>query len=139
MVGVMNAVELQRGEKQLGQYQVQIARSSKSGWVASIPPLAATVTNLRLILVPQTRKPHPPASIPGLYIVKIHSLVLSQRPAVLIRLRMGYDLNLFVGWGQSDDFARHLRALLIPPPPRGFLPILPEEDIVRMIEGISRL
>ena len=93
MVGVMNTVEFLRGEWQHGQFQVQIARSTHTGWVASIPPLSATVTNLRLILVPQTRKPHPPASIPGLYIVKVRSMTLSQRPAVRSGSRLAMRLT----------------------------------------------
>jgi hypothetical protein len=139
MVGVMNTVEFLRGERQHGQFQVQIARSTHTGWVASIPPLSATVTNLRLILVPQTRKPHPPASIPGLYIVKVHSMTLSQRPAVQVRLKIGYEINLFVGWGQSDEFDRQLRRLLTPPPTDRFVALLNHEDLVRMIDGINRL
>ena len=135
----MNTVDLHRGERQLGEYQVQIARSTKSGWVPGIPPLAATVTNLRLILVPQTRKPHPPASIPALYITAIRRLSLSHRPAAQIRLKLGYDLNLFVGWGKNDEFVQQLNILLKPPPPTRFVILLPPEDVERMIKGITQL
>jgi hypothetical protein len=139
MAGVMNTVELYRGERQLGQYQVQIARSTKSGWVAGIPPLAATVTNFRLILIPQTRKPHPPASIPGLYITGIRKLSLSRRPASQVRLKLGYEINLFVGWGKNDEFVDRLSYLLRPPPTNRFVPTVSLEDVERMINGINKL
>ena len=68
---MVDAVQLLKNERVLGEYQVQIARPSRSGWVGGIPPLQATITNRRLILVQQTRRPHPPASIPYTYILKV--------------------------------------------------------------------
>jgi hypothetical protein len=137
--GDMGAVEFLRGEVKLGEYQVQIARPTQNGWVGGIPPLTATVTNYRLILVPQTRKPHPPASIPKLYIYRIRNVTLSQRQAVQIRLKIGYDLNLFVGWGLYNEFTHELSAMIAPPPQVAYKPVLTQEDLVRLIEQINEL
>lgn len=139
IIGVMDVIQLKAGEKQLGQYLVQIARPTTSGWVAGIPPITATITNRRLILIPQTRKPYPPASIPGMYILKAVDTMLGQRRAVQIRLKIGYNLNLFVGWGQSDEFAGHLKTLLTPSVGTRYVHALPQKDIVRLIEQISKL
>ncbi|MAS36862.1 MAG: hypothetical protein CL610_22855 [Anaerolineaceae bacterium] len=139
MVNFMDITQLQAGEKRFGEYLVQIARPTASGWVASIPPISGTITNRRLILVPQTRRPYPPASIPGVYILKATSITLSQRRAVQIQLKIGYILNLFVGWGQGEDFAAHLNMMMEPPPPQPYNPVLSQESVLRMIEQISQL
>ena len=139
MVGTMDVTQLQPSERRQGEYLVQIARRAGSGWVASIPTITATVTNRRLILVPQTRKPYPPASIPSIYILHVANVLLGQRRAVQIRLNIGYNLNLFVGWGQSEEFAVHLKAMLLPSLRGHYAPDLPQSDIIRLIEMISRL
>lgn len=139
MVAVMDIAQLQAGERQLGEYLVQIARPAGSGWVAGIPPITARITSRRLILVPQTRKPYPPASIPGIHILKVDNIMLGQRRAVQIYLKIGYNLNLFVGWGQGEDFARHLKRLLLPSLRGRYVPSLTEEELLRLIEEISQL
>ena len=139
MVALMDIAQLQTGEKQLGEYLVQIARPAGSGWVASIPPITARITNRRLILVPQTRKPYPPASIPGIHILKVNNILLGQRRAVQMHLKIGYNLNLFVGWGQGEDFARHLKRMLVPSLRGHYVPMLSEAELMRLIEQISQL
>lgn len=139
MVGSMDITQLQAGEKRFGEYLVQIARPTASGWVASIPPISGTITNRRLILVPQTRRPYPPASIPGIYIRNVSNITLSQRRAVQIELKIGYVLNLFVGWGQSEDFAAHLTTMMNPPQRQPYVPVLSQQSVLRMIEQISQL
>jgi hypothetical protein len=139
MVSVMDIAQLQTGEKQLGEYLVQIARPSGSGWVAGIPPITARITSRRLILIPQTRKPYPPASIPGIHILKVNNILLGQRRAVQICLKIGYNLNLFVGWGQGEDFARYLKRMLVPSLRGHYTPVLSEAELMRLIEQISQL
>lgn len=140
MVSVANRVELQKTERLLGEYQAQIARPTTSGWVGSIPMLNASITNQRLILVQQTRRPHPPASIPYTYITKVSNITLSHRRAVQIKLRIGYVLHLFVGWGQSEDFAEQLHSILVPAlRSHRYQPVLPSTDVQRLIEQISQL
>jgi hypothetical protein len=107
--------------------------------VAGIPPITAKVTNRRLILMPQTRRPYPPASIPGVHMLKVANILLSQRRAVQIQLSMGYNLNLFVGWGQGEEFATHLNRMMNPSLRTGYHPSLSEADLKRLIEEISQL
>jgi hypothetical protein len=131
-------IQLLQGEHQLGQYQLQIARLTGTGWVASVPPLTGTVTNCRLILKPQTRKPHPPASLPATYITKVSAVNLGQRSGVLIVLKVGYQLNVFVGWGQVERFTADLTRMVTPSIRTRFIPNLPHDDLMRLIEEITR-
>ena len=85
------------------------------------------------------RGPYPPASIPSIYILHVANVLLGQRRAVQIRLNIGYNLNLFVGWGQSEEFAVHLKGMLLPSLRGHYAPDLPQSDIIRLIEMISRL
>ena len=139
MVVTMDITQLQAGEYRAGEYLVQIARRTATGWVASIPPITATITNRRLILVPQTRRPYPPASIPGIYILRVTNITLSQRRAVQIRLSMGHTLNLFVGWGQNEEFATQLKRTQLPTLRGRYVPAIPQSDLIRLIEQISQL
>lgn len=133
------ATQLLKNERMLGEYQAQIARPTSSGWVGGIPPLRGTITNQRLILVQQTRRPYPPASIPHTYILKVALTTLGRRRAVQIDLRIGYRLNLFVGWGESDEFAQHLNSILIPSIRGRYRPVLSSTDITRLIDQIENL
>jgi hypothetical protein len=131
-------IPLLEGEHRFGQYQLQIARLTATGWVATVPPLTGTVTNCRLILKPQTRKPHPVASLPATYITKVSTVNLGQRNGVLIVLKVGYQLNIFVGWGQVDRFTADLTKMVTPSVRTRFIPNLPQDDLMRLIEAITR-
>lgn len=127
------------GERELGQYQVQIAHLTGTGWAAAIPPLYATVTNQRLLLIPQTLKPYPPASIPGHYIAAIRQVRLNRQSGVLIRLKPGYEINLFVGWSQAIAFFYDVQTMLSPRPGQQWTPALQPGEIERVIQTLSRL
>lgn len=139
MLAVSTPIQFFQGEHVFGHYQVQIARLTGSGWVGAVPPLNATVTNARLILKPQTRKPYPEASIPARYIVKVHIEDFGPRKGVLIGLKIGYDLNLLVGWGQTGLFHADLKRMVTPSVRMRFIPSLPESDVVRLIKAIGKL
>lgn len=127
------------GEKRLGLYNVQIARPLSSGWAAAVPPLHAMVTNYRLILQPQTLKPYEPASIPNTYIVKVSDVTLGHRDGVLVALKTGHQLNLYIALDQVKKFHKDLRQMLTPPVRGHFTPQLAENDINRLIEFINKL
>lgn len=128
-----------QGEKRLGLYQVQIARPLTDGWAAAVPPLNAMVTNYRLILQPQTRKPYEPASIPSTYIVKVSDVTLGHRNGVLVALKTGHQLNMYIALDQVKKFTKDLRHMLTPPMRGHFATDLAERDIQRLIEFINRM
>jgi hypothetical protein len=128
-----------QGEKRLGLYQVQIARPLSNGWAAAVPPLNAMVTNYRLILQPQTRKPYEPASIPNTYITKVTDVALGHRNGVLVALKTGHQLNMYIALDQIKKFSKDMRQMLTPPVRGHFANVLAERDIQRLIEFINRL
>jgi hypothetical protein len=127
------------GETKLGQYQVAVVRYTPTGWVPSIPPLDALVTNYRLILQPQTRRPHPPASIPGAYITKIADVELNKRAAVQICLKTGHKLFFFTSWGQGLNLTDAIKAMLTSPVGNRFKHHPAQQDINRLIQFIQSL
>lgn len=139
MLAVSTAIQLLTGESQLGQYQVQIARETSSGWVAAVLPLTAVISNARIMLQPITRKPYPVASLPHHYIVKVSLETFSQRGGVTIGLKNGYLLNLFVSWGQTSQFYSDVQRMVTPSVRMNYIPSLPENDVVRLIDAIDRL
>lgn len=135
-----SGVTLLPGEAILGEFQVQIARRTGSDWVATIPPLAATVTNYRLILRPQTRRPYPPASIPSVYVTEVAELPLGRRMAVRVCLKTGHQLNLYAGYSPSGNLSETLRAMLTSPiGAPGFRPRLSRRSLHRLIQFINKL
>jgi hypothetical protein len=129
-----------KGERILGNYHLQIARRSDSGWTVTIPPLYALVTNHRLILWPQTRRSYPPASIPRSYIVKVSTVALERRNAVLIQLKTGHEFYVIVGLSEGGPFVDMINKMLTPPLlGRIFAARLPKQDIQRLIELIEQI
>lgn len=124
------------GEQKIGYYQVQVARLTSSGWVATVPPLNALVTNARLILLPQTRKPYPPASIPRTYITGITTVALSARQGVQVHLKTGYEINMYVVWSEGENFLEAARQMLTPALRAQYVTTLSQQRIQRMIEAI---
>ncbi|MDL1883715.1 hypothetical protein FBR01_08705 [Anaerolineae bacterium CFX8] len=128
------------GEYLLGQYQVTIARYTASGWAGTVPPLNAAITNFRLILQPQTRRPYEPASIPSTYVVKVCDVLLDHRPGILISLKTGHRLYLFIWWSQGEKLSDALRTMLTSPiGSDSFHHNLRPGDLERLIRFISRL
>lgn len=135
-----SGVTLLPGETVLGEFQAQIARCSGSDWVATIPPLAATVTTYRLILRPQTRRPYQPASIPSVYVTEVVDMPLRRRMGVRVCLKTGHQLNLYAGYSLSGSLSETLRAMLTSPigAPR-FRPRLSRRSLHRLIQFIDKL
>lgn len=128
------------GETRLGEFQVQIARRTGSDWVATIPPLTATITNYRLILRPQTRRPYPLASIPSVYVTEVMELPLGRRMAVRVCLKTGHQLNLYAGYSPSGSLAETLRTMLTSPiGAPNFRAHLSRRSLERLIHFINRL
>ena len=127
------------GETKLGQYQVAIVRYTASGWVPTVPPLNAIVTNYRLILHPQTRRPYPPASIPNTYITKVSDVELGQRPAVKIGLKTGHRIYLYTTWSEGENLTETMMTMLTSPIGNTYKLHPAQRDLNRLIRFISKL
>lgn len=133
------AQSLLTGERKLGQYQVEIARRTPNGWVPTVPPLNATVTNYRLILQPQTRRPYTPASIPSTYITQVRDVQLGRRAGVRINLKTGHQLNLFISWSRGGRLTDTITTMLTLPVGDAFKNRPAVRDLKRLIATISEL
>lgn len=128
------------GENPLGEYQVAIARYTQSGWTPTVPPLNATVTNFRLILQPQTRRPYEPASIPSTYITKVCDVTLGHRSGLMVVLKTGHQLYLFISWSNGGKLSDALHTMLTSPVGANtFHHNLRQHDLKRLIRFISQL
>jgi hypothetical protein len=137
---VLNEAEiLVEGEEPAGRYLVEIARWTEGEWVATVPLLDALVTNCRLVLKPQGRRPYAPASIPQHYIRTIEELDLGPRPGVKIALSTGHILYLVVRSTHGTEFSFAVRRLLIRPISLDLKARLPATDINRLIAAIMSL
>ena len=127
------------GENVLGRYQVQILRHSHGDWGITIPPLNALLTNLRLILQPQTLRPHPPASIPGTYVTQIAEEHLGRYDCVVMQVKGGPRLHLLVGTRQREDFLIGLDVMMHPPLKLKVSLPLVHQDIERLVQFLSQM
>ncbi len=127
------------GENQLGQYQVAIIRHAASGWVPTVPPLNAYVTNYRLILYPQTRRKYDPAIIPSHIIVRVDDVELGPHKAVRVVLKTGHHVHMSISWSQGQHLAEAIRTMLTSPLGNSFNHKLSQQDLSRIIQFISRL
>lgn len=128
-----------QGEHTLGHFEVEIVRCGENGWVPTVPPLDALVTNYRLILQPQTRRRYEPASIPNSYITRFSELELGRRSGVGIALKTGHQLYLYVSWVQNNPFTEALKAMLTTPSGNAFKDHPAERDIQRLIQFIQQI
>jgi hypothetical protein len=129
-----------RGEHELGSYQLQIARHTSSGWAATVPPLYAIVTNCRLIIWPQTRKPYPPASIPRNYITSVDEVELGHRKGILLAIKTGHCWYMMASSSDVQRLTDNMRQMLTPPlRGRVYTPRLDRGNLARLIEFIERL
>lgn len=137
---MLNEAEiLIQGEHKLGQYQVEIARRGDSGWVPTVPPLHAMVTNYRIVLQPQTRRRYVPASIPANYIVSVNEVELGNRTGTRIILKTGHHIHLYVSWAEDLALAEALKVMLTSPVGSHFHDRLALRDIKRLIHFIDSL
>ncbi len=130
---------LLQGERKFGEYQISIARYTPSGWSATVPPLNLLVTNYRLVLQPQSRRPYPPASIPSTYVMTIDDVEFGQRRGIQLSLKTGHQINMFINWNQTEQLMNQLKEMLISPVGTAFKKNPAENDINRLIRFISGL
>lgn len=132
---MLTAQELMiEGETLLGNYNVEIARYKNDHWVSTLPALFAIVTDQRLILQPHTRKRHEPAIIPGRYIAKVVSMEVERRHMLMLKIRTGHQISMFITGPQCDELAAHLRTMARPRKQVQFRGDLEADTVRKMIE-----
>jgi hypothetical protein len=129
---------LVKGESVLGDYHVRLARHGDEGWCGVGPRLSAVVTNERLLLMPQTFRPYPPASIPRRYVDGVWNVGLGRRDGVRVSLSLGYQLYMLVSWGHGNKFAGDLK-LMVKPKQTRLAPVLLADDLFRLIHYLDKL
>lgn len=128
------------GERKLGFYQIEIARKTDSGWSPTIPALYALVSNYRLILSPQSRKHHDPASIPGNYITQIETVDMGRKRGIVLDLKTGDRINMFVfGRDGNEHFLEDVRAMKSPKPKFHYDDRVARQDIERLVSFLNQL
>lgn len=122
---------LQQGEYRLGRYRVRFARFTSLGWDTQGPWMRAIVTNRRLIFVPEdaTSDVAPLEIAPG-GIVRTWNVCLGRRDGLIIALKSGQMLYMFVDWGQGARLGRDMRELLTPPLQPRITPRAPHKQFV---------
>lgn len=106
---------LVKGEILRAEYQLQLARHNPDGWAMTIPPLRGAITNYRLILWPQTRRPYPPASIPRQYILRWQPVQMDFRTGTMMKLKSGHVLYIVAPLDTEKQFYAHLTDMIVPP------------------------
>lgn len=130
---------LAEGETIIGRYQAEIARWTNERWVSTVPPIYLTLTNQRLILQPQTRKRHDPASIPGRYIKDVSDLK-ANRQGIILTLKNDQRIHLFISTGRNHvQLIEQLRALAALPPSKDYHLPLTFDNLQRLIDFVKTL
>lgn len=124
------------GEASLGQFQISIMRYSSNGWVPTVPPLQATVTNYRLLLQPQQRRRVDPASIPNTFVTRVQDVSLDGRIGVAIHLKTGHQMHFVTQGGAGNSFSACVRRMLASPVGNRFEDDLDARDLLLLIARI---
>ncbi|GAB4512732.1 MAG: hypothetical protein OHK0046_12720 [Anaerolineae bacterium] len=104
---------LAEDEVLVGDYNAEIAQWKNGKWVSTIPPVYLIHTDQRLIIQPHTRKRHDPAIIPNAYITGVSRLDAGFRHGVLIRLKTGHTIGLFISGDPEGTVLANLRLMMI--------------------------
>ncbi len=129
---------LEDGESIIGRYTVEIARESHGELISTIPALYLGVTNRRIIMLPQVRKQHPPASIYGGYIRRVETLK-HERSGACIILKNDYEIRLFVGRLYTERLINEIRQLAALPAYRPYNAPIDNEALNKLIEFFEGL
>lgn len=110
------SVALEQGEYQISRYKVRVAHFTSLGWSASGPWMRATVTNRRILLLPDDLQvPMEMMEIPASSIHRIWNACLSGRNGVIMSLKDRQLLYLVVEWSQGPRLEKDVREMLVPP------------------------
>jgi hypothetical protein len=122
---------LQQGEYRLGRYRVRFARFTSLGWDTQGPWMRAVVTNRRLVFTPEDAASQiAPLELPPGSIARIWNVCLGRRDGLIIALKTGQMLYLFIDWSQGARLGRDLRELLTSPLQPRIAPRAPHKQLV---------
>lgn len=130
---------LEEGEVLIGDYNVEIARWRDGNWTPTIPPLYVVLTDHRMILQPHARKRLDPAIIPARYIKEVRELDTDNRHGIMLHLKTGHQISMFVSGDPNRGMLRGLRAMMTPPSPVRFEPQLDLGGLQKLIDYFSAM
>lgn len=131
---------LMEGEVFLGDYNMEVARWRDGRWSAMVPPLYVIVTDHRLVLQSTSRKQHDPAIIPASYITEMQSFTFEFRRGVILRLKTGHAIALFIPGLKGDEILRDLHTITAPTSkPKRYKMTLELGDLQKLIDYVSGL
>lgn len=120
---------LQQGEYPLGRYTVRYAYFTTLGWDARGPWMRALITNRRFILIPEEAQSHiEPCVIEGNSVTRAWNVSLGKRDGVIIGLKNGQLIYLFIDWGQGARLVKDVREMLTPAAQPRIVPRLPSKN-----------
>lgn len=122
---------LEPGEYRLSRYRVCFARFTSLGWANQGPWMQAIITNRRALFVPEeANSGAAPLELAASGIARVWNVCLGRRDGLIIALKTGQLLHLFVDWGQGARLGRDLRELLMPPLQPRIVPHAPHKPLV---------
>jgi hypothetical protein len=126
---------LEPHEHVIERFNAQIMRRTDGRWVHTVPAIYVLLTDLRLILQPQTRKRYPPAIIPLRYIRMVKRLRAASY-GFSLHLKSGPTIYLFASWNSQTDLIELLQVLAEVPYARDYEAPLAVPEIRRLIEFV---
>lgn len=122
---------MQQGEYHLGRYRVRFARFTSLGWDTHGPWMRATVTNRRVIFFPdEATDDTTPLTLTPNSIARVWNVALGRRDGMIIALKSGQLMYLFVDWSQGARLSRDIGELLTPPLQPHIMPRAPRKQFL---------
>lgn len=122
-------------ERVIERFNAQIVRKHDGRWQHTVPAIYVLLTDLRLILQPQTRKRYEPATIPLRYIRRVKRLKAASY-GFSLHLKSGPTIYLFASWSSQIDLIELLEELAEVPYAREYEAPLAVPDIHKLIEFV---
>ncbi len=125
-------------EQVVERFSAQIMRKSGSRWVYTVPAIYVMLTDLRLILQPQTRKRYEPAIIPLRYIRMVRRLK-GATYGLSLHLKGGQAIHLFASWTSPLDLIELLHDLAEVPAAKNYEAPLSLPEIQKLISYVREI
>lgn len=107
--------QLHQGEYMLGRYKIRFVHFTSLGWDTIGGWMRAIVTNRRLLFLPEDAYEVAPAAIDAADIARVWHVGLGNRDGLIVGLRGGQLIYMFVEWSQGTRLSRDIREMIAPP------------------------